>query len=127
MGSKILDTIKRGRMEPAEMEQIASMAERGLGPGQIAARLNRHPGTVNYAMHRLGYRKLVRRTTTYVRNGVVVKPFSEAEDQLVTDLRERGLSVCKIAEQVTASFGHTRSPHTINVRLIMLASAAEAA
>lgn len=125
--SRVPVDIKRGRMEPGELEQIAALAERGLGAGQIAIRLNRHPGTVNYAMHRLGYRKLVRRATAYLRKGVLVKPFSEAEDRLITDLREQGASVCKIADVVTDRFGHRRSPHTVNVRLVMLASASEAA
>jgi len=116
-------TTKRGRLTDEELEQIDTMATRGAGPGQIALRLNRHPGTVNYAMHRLGHRPLVRRSVTYVRKGVVVKSFSAEEDAYIVALRVQGFTNTKIADLVTRRFGHPRSPHTINIRLIMLASA----
>jgi DNA-binding CsgD family transcriptional regulator len=119
--------VKRGRLSPDEMAIVDEMADRGRSPGQIALRLNRHPATINYAMHRLGHRKLTRRTNTYVRNGKVVKPFSEREDALILSLRTQGYKVAEIADAVTATFDHPRTPHTINTRLVMLASAAEAA
>jgi hypothetical protein len=125
--ARVPDTIKRGRLTPDEFEKIDALAGRGLTPGQIALRLNRHPGTVNYAMHRLGHRKLTRRSTTYTRNGVVVKPFSAEEDAFIQALRVQDFSTAKIADLVGKRFGHPRTPHTINIRLIMLASAAEAA
>lgn len=120
-----LANIQRGRLAREELERIDELAGRGLTPGQIAQKLNRHPGTVNYAMHRLGRRKLTRRSTTYVRNGVVVKPFDAAEDALIEALRLDNLTTTEIADLVTKRFGHPRTPHTINIRLIMLASAAE--
>lgn len=122
-----LDTIKRGALSQDELEQIDELATRGMGPGQIALKLNRHPGTVNYAMHRLGHRKLTRRSVSYVRNGVEVKSFSAEEDAFVQALRCQDFTTTEIAELATKRFGHRRSPHTINIRLVMLASAAEAA
>lgn len=125
--ARVPDTIRRGRLSADEMDRIDELSGRGLGAGQIALRLNRHPGTVNYAMHRLGRRKLTRRSTTYVRNGVLVKSFSAEEDALIEALSASGMKNADIAAQVSAQFGHPRTEHTINVRLVMLASAAEAA
>ncbi len=117
--------VKRGRLSKDELAEIDRLGAKGWSPGRIANRLERHPGTVNYAMHRLGHRKLVRRTTSYVRNGVLVVPFSEAEDQMLEKLRGEGLTTTRIAHILGDSFGHPRSAHTVNMRLVMLASGAE--
>lgn len=119
---KIYPGIKRGRLTAEENERIVELAERGLGAGQIARRLNRHPVTVGYAMHRLGVRTLTKRDFSYVRNGVVVKSFSDEEDAYLTALRTQGLTTTKIADLCTERFGHRRSPHTINVRLVLLSN-----
>lgn len=121
--TRVPDTIKRGLLTPEENEQIAALADRGFGAGRIAQKLNRHPATVSYAMHRLGVRRLTRRDFSYVRNGVVVKSFSAEEDAFITALRVQGCKTPKIAQLVTKLFGHPRSPHTINMRLVVLSNA----
>lgn len=121
--TRVPDTIKRGLLTPAENEQIAALADRGFSAGRIALKLNRHPVTVSYAMHRLGVRTLVLKDFDYVRNGVRVKSFSRDEDAFLTALRVQGYPVTKIAELVTKRFGHKRSAHTIGVRLILLSNA----
>lgn len=120
--SSVPATILRGRLSEAELEQIEALAERRLSPGIIAMRLNRHPATVGYAMHRMGLRTLAKREFSYVRNGVAVKSFSAEEDAFVTALRVQGFTTTKIAGLVTKRFGHRRSPHTINVRLVLLSN-----
>lgn len=127
MSSRVPDTIKHGRLTSAENEQILELAERGFSSGRIAQKLNRHPVTISYAMHRLGCRKLVLKTFSYVRNGVLVKSFSREEDAYITALRIQDYPTTKIAELVTKRFGHPRSPHTINVRLVLLSNLDEAA
>lgn len=127
MATRVPDTIKRGLLTPAENEQIVELAGRGLSAGRIAQKLNRHPVTVGYAMHRLGLRKLMRKSFAYVRNGVEVRSFSAEEDALLTALRVQGHSTTKIAEVLTKRFGHKRSPHTVNVRLVLLSNDEEAA
>jgi IS30 family transposase len=123
--SRVPEGIRRGRLTDAEEERIVELADRGLGAGPIALKLNRHPVTVGYAMHRLGVRKLARRTFAYTRNGRPVKSFSDDEDRLITALRIEGHSTVRIAEIVTERFGHRRSAHTINVRLVLLSNAEE--
>src|SRR5689334_21512613 len=120
--TRVPNNIKRGLLTPTEKEQIVELAERGWSSGRIAGRLNRHPATVSYAMHRLGVRTLVRRDFSYVRKGVVVKSFSAEEDALVLELRTRGLPTTKIAPIVSERFGHRRSAHTIGVRLVLLSN-----
>lgn len=119
--SKVPEGILRGRLSPAEIERIDEFSERGRTPGWIALRLNRHPATVNYAMHRLGHRKLVRRTGSYFRKGVEVKAFTVEEDEFVQQLRRDGLTTQAIGDLCFQQFGHRRSCHTILVRLTMLA------
>lgn len=123
MSARIPHDIKRGRLSKAELEQITELGEAGWRSGRIAVKMHRHPATVTYAMHRLGLRELTHRDFAYQRNGVLVKSFSREEDDYLTALRVEGLSVCKIAPLVTARFGHRRSAHTINVRLVLLSNA----
>jgi hypothetical protein len=120
---RVPEDIKRGRLTPAELEAIASLAERKFSCGRIAQRLNRHPVTVGYAMHRLGVRVLARRSFSYVRKGGPVKSFCQAEDAYLTELRTSGVPVSRIAELLTERFGHRRSDHTVRVRLVLLSNA----
>ena len=128
MGHRIPSDIKHGRLTGEESEQIVVMAERGLSAGRIAQKLNRHPVTISYAMHRLGVRKLQLREFSYVRKGVLVKSFSREEDAFLSALRVQGFTTTtKIAELLTKRFGHKRSAHTVNVRLVLLSNLDEAA
>lgn len=114
--------ILRGRLTQAENERVIELADAGLTAGRIAQRLNRHPVTINYAMHRLGVRTVVLREFDYLRKGVRVKSFSRKEDAFLVALRVQDFKVGKIAEMVTTRFGHHRSAHTINVRLVLLSN-----
>jgi hypothetical protein len=116
---------KRGRLTSDERDRLQALADRGLTSGQIARRLNRHPATVNFAMHALGLKNgPAEYRGDYVRNGRLVKAFTEDEDGFIQSLRLDGLSTPKIAERVRERFGHTRTAPTIGIRLKMLAGAA---
>lgn len=125
MSSVVSPDIKRGRLTAPEKDEIVRLAEKGLSGGRIAQKLNRHPATINWAMLRLGLRQptLYATTKAYSRNGTPVVPFGEPEDEVLTALRVAGLTTTKIAERLTERFGHRRSAHTVNMRLVLLANA----
>ncbi len=127
MSQRVPHDIVRGRLSEAEKAQIVELAERNFTCGRIAQKLNRHPSTINFAMHWMGLKKLTSRRPTYVRGGVEVRGFSEGEDDYIQACRIEGLTTPEIATLVAAHFGHKRSAATINVRLRMLASTEEAA
>lgn len=116
------DGMVRGRMSSEEMTRVEELAEAGLKSGQIARRLNRHQATVGWAMHRLGLKVTQHREFAYVRNGVLVKSFSREEDEIIEAMRVGGATTTKIAAALTERFGHRRSPHTVNMRLTLLAN-----
>lgn len=120
--------IKRGRLSDDENAAIEALAGRNLKAGQIALRLNRHPATINHAMHRMGLKILTERgAVTFTRKGgSTVNGFSPDEDALIEEMRAGGASPGKIAAECLARFGRKRSPQTINTRLIMLANREEA-
>lgn len=123
-------TVKHGRLTPDEDAEIERLAERRLTCGQIALRLNRHPATVNFAMHRLAVKTVDRRRAgkSYIRNGREVRHFTLEEDALMVDLRTEGLAFPRIAGLLSERFGgHPRTAQTISVRLMMLANLEEAA
>jgi hypothetical protein len=120
--SRDLSGIKRGRLSEGELERVTSLAERGFKSGRIAQLLNRHPATVNYAMHRLGLRTVMLREFDYIRNGVRVKSFSRDEDALIVALRVQSYPVETIAKVVSKRFGHPRTAHTVNIRLVLLSN-----
>lgn len=111
-----------GRLSEAERDQIVHMAELGMRAGHIARVLQRHPGTINFAMHALGVQKLTLRKFNYKRNGREVRSFSREEDAWITALRIQGYSTTKIAMLATLRWGHPRNAATIGIRLKMLAS-----
>lgn len=125
MASRFHPNILRGRLSKEELERICALGERGLKAGPIALRLNRHPGTVNYAMHRLGLNTPAQRSFEYVRGGSVVKSFSRDEDGLLSAMRTEGATLGVIAAALTETFGHRRSPHTVAVRLVLLSNVEE--
>lgn len=115
-----------GRLTDAERDQIVHMAELGMRATQIARVLQRHPGTINFAMHALGVARLtLRRCKPYNRNGREVHSFSADEDAWITALRIQGYSTPKIATLATLRWGHPRNAATIGIRLKMLANAEE--
>lgn len=113
---------KTGRMVPEERAAIEQMAERGLSAPQIAQRLNRHSGTINFAMHALGLKAPQERTFDYVRNGVRVVSFSREEDAFIEALRVQAFTTTKIGELCAKRFGHPRSAATVGTRLKMIAN-----
>ena len=119
--------VKKGRLSGDEEEMISALAELGRSAGQIAVRLNRHAGTINFAMHRMGLKAPVARSFDYTRaNGSAVKSFSPEEDAFIEALRIQHFTYEKIAEVSAKRFGHQRTPATIGIRLKMLANLAEA-
>lgn len=120
--SKAPQDFKRGRLTMEERARVETLADAGLNAGQIARRMNRHPGTINFAMHSLGLREPTERTFNYVRNGVRVVSFSKEEDAYIQALRVQGLTVERIAELATKRFAHPRNAATVNIRLKMLAN-----
>ncbi len=117
---------KRGRLTTAEENVVISLAERGLTSGQIARKLDRHPGTINWAMHRLGVAETkFPKRSPYMRAGKMVVPFSRDEDAFIQACRIAGHPMSTIATAAGNRFGHTRGVHTIRCRLIMLANAPE--
>lgn len=123
------DTIKRGRLSADEEGEIIELAERKLGAGQIALRLNRHPATVNFAMHRLGLRVIdaSQAGREYVRGGVVVRRFTAEDDAFITALRIQRFTTPQIAALLAKRTGHPRTAATISMRLTMLSNVEEAA
>lgn len=115
--------VLRGPLTVAELDTIDSLGARGLSAGQVALKINRHPSTVNFALQRLGHRGIARRSTRpYMRNGVLVMPFSEAEDELMQALRGRGQTCASIAGRLTLHYGHPRNANSVLMRLTMLAA-----
>jgi IS30 family transposase len=119
--------LKRGRLSPDETAMIETLAAKGLKSGQIALRLDRLPTTISYAMTRLGLRAPVERTFIYVRNGVEVRSFDDDEDAMLEEMSVAGATNSDIARACMSRFSRKRSPHTICIRLKMLAAKAEAA
>lgn len=125
--SRVPEGILRGRLSTDEEAEIISLAERRFSPGRVAQKLNRHPGTINFAFHRLGLRELKPAKFAYVRNGVEVRSFSPEEDAWITALRVQGYTTTAIAEMGAKRWGHPRTAATINMRLTMLANRSDAA
>lgn len=118
----------QGRLTEAEKATIVERAQAGWSAGRIALRLNRHPGTVNFAMHALGLRVVVQRDRDYVRaDGVRCRSFSGEEDAFIQALRIQGFTTPRIAALCEKRFGHPRSAATIGIRLKMIANREEAA
>lgn len=119
--------VSRGRMsaeDKAEIERLATtMAKPSVG--KIAAKVNRHPATVNWFMLTRGLieRKPGRAPHSYVRNGRTVHPYSEDHDAFIEARRSEGLSFKDVAARVTEKFGIPRNEHSVQVRLVQLAAA----
>lgn len=113
---------KRGRFTEAENAAIEAMAAKGLSPGQIAVRLDRHPGSINWAMTRMGLKAPSARSFSYIRRGKPVCSFSVEEDVFIEALACQRYNNRQIGEMCGKRFGHVRTSATIRVRLMMLAN-----
>jgi DNA-binding CsgD family transcriptional regulator len=114
--------IRTGRLSATEREQIERLAERSLTAGQIAQRMQRHAGTINFAMTSMGLRSQVARTFAYTRRGRAVRSFSPDEDALIEALRCQQYTFTKIADVCSKRFDHPRTPATICIRARALAT-----
>jgi hypothetical protein len=121
--------IVKGRLSPDELATVEQLSQRGWKAGRIAQKLNRHPGTINFAMHSMGLKapKPIKPFSCVRKNGVVVHSFDAAEDAMLESTRLTGAVCREIAEASLAQFGRKRSAATINIRLKMLANKAEGA
>jgi hypothetical protein len=61
------------------------------------------------------------------RNGVEVRSFDDDEDAMLEEMSVAGATNSDIARACMSRFSRKRSPHTICIRLKMLAARAEAA
>jgi hypothetical protein len=113
---------KRGRLSDDELAAVEEMAGRKRTAGQIAVKLDRHPATIGWVMHRLGLKAPAVRSFNYVRNGVPVRSFSPDEDAFIQALRCQDYSWSVIARLSEKRFDHRRSAATIGTRLRMLAN-----
>lgn len=114
--------IRRGPFSNDERQAVADLVDRGLTCGQIAQKLNRHPGSVSGQIALQSLRPPKKRSFCYLRGGVEVRSFSGEEDAFITALRVQNFSISEIAGLCSKRFGHTRRPHTINMRLRQLAA-----
>lgn len=113
-------------MTAEDKAMIESLAETMQNPtaGKIAARINRHPATVNWYMLTRGLieRKARRAPHTYTRNGKIVHPYAPEHDEFIEQLRAENKPFREIGELVTAKFGIERSGHSVQVRIIQLSA-----
>lgn len=114
--------VRRGPFSDEEKQRVADLVDRGLTCGQIAQKLNRHPGSVSGQIALQSLRPPKERAFCYMRGGVEVRSFSRDEDAFIIALRVQNFGISKIADLCTKRFGHTRRPHTINMRLRQLAA-----
>lgn len=121
-----LATIKRGRMTADELCQLDTLADRGMGPAEVARRLNRHPATIAWQFIIRGHKEFKPRAAipdSYKRGSVTVIRFKPEEDAFIEAKRVQGFNCAEICDFVREKFGHRRSPHTILMRLKVLACA----
>ena len=115
-------------MTDAECDRVAELIEQGRTHAEIAALIGKSKGSVSWAVLKtgaVGPRTLLRTTTRvlkpYERNGRVVRPFSQSEDDKILELEGQGLPRCKIGRLLG------RNPRSIKGRLYTLARHQEAA
>ncbi|MBN8987443.1 MAG: hypothetical protein J0H42_04305 [Rhizobiales bacterium] len=108
----------------AEIERLCEAMAKPT-PGKISNKIGRDVGTVAWFMITQG---LIERKiqyggpTSYVQGGKVVFRYTEEHDRKIVAMRRDGKSVREIAAVVTREFGIARTPHSIDVRLKMLAA-----
>ncbi|EJN15728.1 hypothetical protein PMI42_00746 [Bradyrhizobium sp. YR681] len=108
----------------AEIERLCSTMAKPT-PGKISNKIGRDVGTVAWFMitHGLIERKIqYGGPASYMQGGKVVFRYTEEHDRKIVAMRRDGKSVREIAAAVTDEFGIARTPHSIDVRLKMLAA-----
>lgn len=116
-----------GGLSTADHDSIFELAGRGWRPTRIARRLLKHPSTVYWFMLR---HALVApgpsRAKPYRRGETLVVPYTPEEDAFIVALRVQRYRLDEIARLVAARFGTRRKPHSLFVRLVMLAAREDA-
>jgi IS30 family transposase len=117
-------TVRPGGLSEADREQIFALADKGMKCGPIARRIEKHPATVRWFMYRNGLAQPVRRKSipTAHPDARGRKGYSPEEDAALLEMRSAGIDLRVIAERMTERFGHRRTRHGVEVRLIMLAA-----
>lgn len=128
--SKWVKNAKRGRLLPEERLEIERLAGelKNPKPWTIAKMMNRHPATINWYMltHGLIERPAGGRARkVYERNGQTIHPYSRQHDVAIETMRIANKTYQEIADTITAEFGITRSAHSVQVRMQLLAAVAE--
>jgi hypothetical protein len=115
---------RKSKLTDATKERIRDLAASGLNPPAIAALVDEHPSTVQWFMYSDGMRapSQTDEPSSYMRNGRRVHRFTRAEDAFIEARRIAGDGFPEIARKAAARFGTERKPHSIQVRLIMLAN-----
>lgn len=125
MGDKkaAIDGLVRGRMSEAEKAELLRLTEAGMKPGLVAKKLNRHHATINFALACMGLRAGPKRLRkdSYVRNGRLIVPFTQEEDEMIEQRRCEDWTYQQIADACWCLFGVRRSAATVGIRLKMLA------
>ena len=122
-------TVKPGGLSEADRARIFELAERGLKPGPIARRIEKHPATVRWFMYRNGLAQPTRQRNAMPKdrpNSAGRKGYTAEEDAFILGLRCQGVDLRVIAERATERFGHKRTRHGVEVRLVMLAACEDA-
>ncbi|GEP12283.1 hypothetical protein [Methylobacterium gnaphalii] len=122
---KLSYAVKPGGLSAADHDQIFTLAEAGMKCGRIARKLLKHPATVRWFMYRNGLIEPSRRQTAMPidrPNSAGRKGYCPAEDAFISRLRTEGVPLTEIAKRTTERFGHPRSRHGVEVRLVMLAA-----
>lgn len=120
----------RGPLTDEDRTRIHELAAQGFKAFRIARLIKRHPATVHWFMYTQGLTAPSynpNRPMSYVRNGKTVHLFSPEEDAFIEALRIQDFTFDQIADLASKRFGITRSGHTMQCRLIMLAAREEAA
>lgn len=117
------------RLTDKDKARIEQLAAQGMKSATIAKTIRRAKGTVTWYMYTAGLLapKSASTASSYVRRGRTVHRYTADEDTLITTLRLQNFSLETIADQCSKRFGTNRTPHSIKVRLIMLAAREDAA
>ncbi len=113
-----------GGLSEQDRDRVHALADKGWGSSRIARAISKHPSTVYWFMCCDGLIAVrqVDLPKVYARGGRVVRRFGREEDAFIVALRLQGYSARAIAELASKRFGYTRQPHSVTVRLVMLAA-----
>ena len=107
-----------------EIERLCAAMKKPT-PGKVSRKIGRDVGTVAWFMIRTG---LIERKisydgpTSYVQGGKLVFRYTKEHDARIVELRRAAMSPRDIAKIVSDEFGISRTGHSIDVRLTMLAA-----